>query len=52
MIGHGFGPGGNFSWSRLKENNFEKKAKAASNAITKRAQAEEEEEEEQEDSIW
>ena len=46
MIGQGLGPGGNFSWWDLKgTNNFERKAKAASDAITIRAQ-------EEEDSIW
>ena len=40
MIGHGLGPGGNFSWWDLKGNNFERKAKAASDAITIRAQEE------------
>ena len=45
MIGQGLGPGGNFSWWDLNGNNFERKAKAASDAITKRAQ-------EEEKSIW
>ena len=45
MIGQGFGPGGNFSWWDLKGNNFERNAKAASDAITIRAQ-------EEKDSIW
>ena len=45
MIGQGFGPGGNFSGWDLKGNNFERNAKAASDAITIRAQ-------EEKDSIW
>ena len=40
MIGQGLGPGGNFNWWDLKGNNFERKAKAASDAITIRAQEE------------
>ena len=39
MIGQALGPGGSFSWLRLKgNNNFERKAKAARDAIAKRAQ--------------
>ena len=40
MIGQGLGPGGNFSWWDLKGNNFGRKAKTASDAITIRVQEE------------